>query len=159
MKYKMLKTNLGTGPLLGTPQADPGWSPVAVLEPEQVVVSTPTLQRRVPTFQPWPASTVILILSLMSVVGLFWDTFVSLVSTWSRSENYEHGFLILPVALYVIWTRRDEIALLKPVSGWWGLPILALLGSGWLLGHVTNVLVVQQFAVVTMLQVLVWTIL
>jgi exosortase len=32
----------------------------------------------------------------------------SLVSTWNREPNYSHGFLVLPVALMILWRRWSE---------------------------------------------------
>jgi len=39
-----------------------------------------------------------------------------LVRDWSHDENYSHGFLIVPLALYFAWERRDALAAapLKP---------------------------------------------
>jgi exosortase len=42
-------------------------------------------------------------------VALFLDVGRSLVSDWSTDDNYSHGFLVVPVALYLAWERRDEL--------------------------------------------------
>jgi exosortase len=39
-----------------------------------------------------------------------------------------HGFLVLPVVALVVWQRWDELAVIKPVTNWWGLAI-ALWGA------------------------------
>lgn len=86
------------------------------------------------------------------------DTFWSMVSTWWRSETFAHGFLIFPISLYLIWSRREQIRQVRPYADFWALPCLALLGMGWLLANSASVLVVEQFAVVAMIPVLVWAI-
>ena len=50
-----------------------------------------------------------------------------LVEDWYIDENYSHGFLIVPIALYFIWERRNRLkeALRKPSI--WG--IVIVLGS------------------------------
>ena len=44
------------------------------------------------------------------VVALYWETIWSMVSIWQRSETYTHGFLIAPIALWLIWTKREQLA-------------------------------------------------
>ena len=62
----------------------------------------------------------------MSVVlGLFWDTAVSMVTTWQRaSSTFGDGFLILPTSVYLIWRRRQQVAILLPATHRWGLLLL-----------------------------------
>lgn len=107
----------------------------------------------------WRIPAMIVIMSWLVVLGLFWQTALSMVDTWMRSDTFVHGFLILPTSVYLIWIRRGHVASLVPISNLWGLPLLALFGGGWLLGHLTNVLIIQQLALVGMLQGLVWTVL
>jgi exosortase len=35
--------------------------------------------------------------------------FVALVENWQRDENYSHGFLVPPIAAYLVWTRRARL--------------------------------------------------
>lgn len=50
-----------------------------------------------------------------------------LVNDWTIDENYSHGFLILPIALYFVWERRSRLALaqLRPSL----LGLVVILGS------------------------------
>ena len=34
---------------------------------------------------------------------------MALVSDWFNDDNYSHGFLIIPVALFLIWSKRNEL--------------------------------------------------
>jgi exosortase len=48
----------------------------------------------------------------------------SLVDTWNREPNYSHGFLVIPVALVIVWRRWVESgppAITPSWSGWAGL--------------------------------------
>ena len=38
---------------------------------------------------------------------------VNLGWSWAGDANYSHGFLVLPVAAYLVWTRRDRLASLE----------------------------------------------
>ena len=40
---------------------------------------------------------------------LYWDVLFKLIRDWKTDENYSHGFLIIPVALYLVYERRDRL--------------------------------------------------
>jgi exosortase len=70
--------------------------------------------------------------ALMVLLGcsfayLYQHVISKLVNDWYVDENYSHGFLIVPIALYFVWERRRILkeALWKP--SYWGLAIV--LGS------------------------------
>jgi len=107
----------------------------------------------------WTGAMLLAVGAVVGVLLLFQQTTWSTVAIWERSETYAHGFLIFPISAFLIWSRRKEIALLTPQPDLRGLPLLLLLGFGWLLASLARVLVVQQYALVAMIPVLVWTIL
>ena len=49
-----------------------------------------------------------------------------MVLHWKASEDYSHGFLIVPLSLYFAWERRRTLARLPIEGSWWGLLPLAL---------------------------------
>jgi exosortase D (VPLPA-CTERM-specific) len=53
------------------------------------------------------ASTVLL---LASLAFLYRDVVAKLVRDWATDDNYSHGFLILPLAIYFTWERRNRLA-------------------------------------------------
>jgi exosortase len=44
---------------------------------------------------------------------------------WYEVEDYSHGFLIVPLALYFAWERREELTEARIEPSWWGLVPLA----------------------------------
>jgi len=57
---------------------------------------------------------------LASFAFLYRHVVVKLVHDWATDDNYSHGFLIVPLALYLAWERRQGLAGLAPrpsVSG------------------------------------------
>jgi exosortase A len=56
---------------------------------------------------------------------LYWRVGAKLIHDWATDENYSHGFLIIPLAGYLAWERRDQLRRipLAPCS-WWGLLIV-----------------------------------
>ncbi|MBN1567564.1 MAG: exosortase [Acidobacteria bacterium] len=76
----------------------------------------------------------LLILLAGSFAFLYQHVIAKLVKDWYVDDNYSHGFLIIPIALYFVWERRKQLkdAPRKPNS--WGIAIvlgsMALLMAG-----------------------------
>jgi exosortase A len=51
---------------------------------------------------------------------------IDLVRAWSGSDDYSHGFLIVPIALYIIWHKRGSLAEAATIGSWVGLPVAIL---------------------------------
>ncbi|HEY7497940.1 MAG TPA: exosortase A [Vicinamibacterales bacterium] len=52
------------------------------------------------------------IAALVVLAGVLWlynGVLSSLVRQWASDDNYSHGFLIVPLALYFAWERRDAL--------------------------------------------------
>src|SRR5437016_809940 len=49
-----------------------------------------------------------LLLLVGSFTFLYRDVAAKLVHDWSIDENYSHGFLVIPIALYFVWERRQR---------------------------------------------------
>jgi exosortase len=58
---------------------------------------------------------------------LYHEVIFKLVRAWSTDDNYSHGFLIVPLAAYLAWERRKELAAapVRPSS----VGLLILIGS------------------------------
>jgi exosortase len=41
-------------------------------------------------------------------VWLYWQVLATLVQAWWTDGNYSHGFLIVPIAAYFAWERREQ---------------------------------------------------
>ena len=107
----------------------------------------------------WRAALPALIVALLAIIGLYWPTAVDMAAIWWRSETFAHGMLVLPIVLYMVWTRRRELAVLEPRGTVAGLGLLLLLGLGWLVADAAEVVVVQQFVLVGLLQATVYVLL
>jgi exosortase A len=91
---------------------------------------------------------VVLVLLLL----LLRDTAWAIVETWYGSTSYNHGFLIIPICLYLAWQQRDALSALTPAPSWRGAPVLLAGAIAWLLGAATGTLVVQEFSLILIIQ-------
>ena len=103
----------------------------------------------------WGLAAVVLGLGLLSVLGLFMDTVGSMVHTWRTTSAYGHGFLIVPISLYLVWHRRERLAQAAPQPSLWGLAAMVPAAAAWLLGHMAGAQIIEQVALVLMIQAMV----
>lgn len=54
-------------------------------------------------------------------VLLYRSVLVSLARAWWTDDNYSHGFLVVPIALYFLWERRARFAAAVVRPSAWGL--------------------------------------
>jgi exosortase len=64
---------------------------------------------------------------VLSLAALYWTVVEKLIHDWSHDENYSHGFLVVPIAAYFLWERRDRLARATPSPSSFGLVVI--LGS------------------------------
>ncbi len=88
--------------------------------------------------------------ALLAPFLIYFGTARSIVSIWNSSDTFAHGYIILPISLWLIWSRRRSFAHLQPKPFWPGLLLLLACGFGWLLAELGDVSVVRQYAFVAM---------
>lgn len=118
-----------------------------------------TPPRRLWSAKDWALVTALVLSAIFWLLAWHWSTAQSIVAIWIRADTFAHGFVIVPITAWMIWGRRHAVAALSPRPNFLALPLLAIIGFGWLLGQLAGAGVVQQFGLVLMLQVLVWAIL
>jgi exosortase len=65
-------------------------------------------------------------LLLVGFGWLYWDVVRSLVHDWSTDDNYSHGFLVVPIAIYLAWERRARLRALAVRPSHVGLLVVLL---------------------------------
>lgn len=97
--------------------------------------------------------------ALVVWVGAYWSTLVSIVSIWSRSGTFTHGFLIVPIVMFLVWQQRAELRMSAPRPAPLALLLLAGLVLSWYAARLLDVIAGQQFAVVMMIPAMLWVLL
>lgn len=115
-----------------------------------VLAQTAPLRTR-PAWQPavWPVAVGALLLGL-----LFNREVVAAVQTWIDSTAYNHCFLVIPIAAYLLWERKAELVNIAPDP----MPAAVVLGIPvalvWLAAERLGIMEGRQLAVLTLLQLL-----
>ena len=99
----------------------------------------------------WRLPLASLVLLLLAILSLHAHTVVGMVSIWSRSDTYAHGFVVPIISLWLIWRIRHSLAALQPHPSW--LAAVMLLGAAglWLAGDLVAVNAATQLALVILL--------
>jgi exosortase A len=95
--------------------------------------------------------TLAIVLAVLAPFVIYAGTARSIVAIWNSSETFAHGYVILPISLWLIWKRRDVLSHMAPTPYWPALISLAVCGFGWLLAEMGDVQVVRQYAFAAML--------
>ncbi|MGO4381854.1 exosortase A [Pseudoduganella sp. RAF53_2] len=90
---------------------------------------------------------------------IYWSTAASIVAIWERSGTFAHGYVILPISLWLIWRQRDVLETLPVKPFWPGLILVAGCGVAWLLADLVEVQIVKQYAFAAMMPLTVLTLL
>lgn len=67
-----------------------------------------------------------IILTLILFTLIYFPKFGELYQVWMTNEDYGHGFLIIPVFLYLIWTKKDELVSSEERPATWGFVVMAV---------------------------------
>lgn len=59
-------------------------------------------------------------LVLILLIWAYWPTIGFLIDNWSHEPDYSHGYLVLPLAVAMLWVRRDQMPQNAPHAIWPG---------------------------------------
>jgi exosortase A len=99
---------------------------------------------------------VVLFLLAVTLVGwAYFGTYGSIAKKWVSDTAFSHGFLILPVSLWLVWRKRDALAKVFFEPSVLGVPAVLVCIAAWIIGRGSGILVLEQFAAVAMIPALV----
>jgi exosortase A len=96
-----------------------------------------------------PLTTTVVLVAVLLL--LYRGTAVAIFEIWLRSETYTHAFVVPPIAAWLIWRKRRELAPLQPQPLPWALLPMAGAALLWWLGDLVNVAAATHLALVAML--------
>lgn len=89
-------------------------------------MTTPPLNPPAP--RPWPLSLLVVVPVAAALLAAFAPCFQNLVGLWNADPNNSYGYVVIPMAAYILWDRRRLLDPARLASCWWGfLPLLLLL--------------------------------
>lgn len=107
----------------------------------------------------WRPAIMALAAAVIGLCAVFWDTASQMVETWYVSATFNHGFMIVPICLWLVWDRREAIEKYMPKPDFRGLVFVAVCMFAWTVSSAAGVQSGMQFAFVGMIQGAVFTVL
>ena len=88
---------------------------------------------------------------LIAFILVFLPTWQALISVWSSSDDYSHGFLIVPLSLYIIWQKRQQLgnAVISPT--WPAFPLILFALLLYLVARYAEILTLAPLAMILFL--------
>ena len=118
---------------------------------------SPSVGNSAPAVTPLRAwvPTLVAVAMACAVFGVaFQREIVGALRVWMGSTAYNHCFLILPLAVTLLWDRRETVAMLRPRPAPWILVLVPLLSAVWVAAALLDVLEAEQLLVVALFEVL-----
>jgi exosortase len=81
-------------------------------------------------------------------LAAYMPVMTDLVHAWYGSDDYSHGFLIVPIALYIVWQKRGSLAEATLVGTWVGLPVTVLSLLAYLFARAGEILTLASLSMI-----------
>lgn len=106
-----------------------------------------------------PLLSVVTVIAVWCVILFSFRAQVALVlEAWETLPSHAHGYVVLLVVAYLLWTKRAAFPGVSCTPSWTGLALLMATGLVAFLGDVVAVAAVVQFAIVFMMIFSVWAV-
>lgn len=81
------------------------------------------------------------------LIAAFWPVLVGMSGSWFDERSYmEHGILVIPAAAYMVWAKRDKLALVPIRPSLWGILLIAAAALQAMLGELGQWVWVSRMA-------------
>ena len=91
-----------------------------------------------------------------ALVFSYRDVIERLVHQWKSSEDYSHGFLILPIALYLVWMKRAELRNTALGTDWRGISLVMAAVGIYVIGELGADVNLPRVSLLVLIIGLVW---
>ena len=96
---------------------------------------------------------------LALIAGLFWEEVSSAVTVWWIYPTYSHCFLVIPIALWLIWEKRHELQVQTPTLATQAVFAVPFVLAFWFVATIATINEARQLAVIGLVQIAILTML
>ena len=99
----------------------------------------------------WRVSLTAFSALVLWILFFYWETGVSMVKIWARSDTFAHSFFVVPISFWLIWRQRKVLTKMMPkqeLSPWLYIGCIAFL---WFLGALASINSLTQLSLVAIL--------
>ncbi len=88
----------------------------------------------------------------IALLLIYWPTAYSIYVIWERSGTFAHGFVVIPITLWLIWRDRETLHTIPARPLILAVAAVAAAGFAWLVAQISTVPSASQFALLFMVQ-------
>lgn len=110
-----------------------------------------TAANSTPAYRSPLALWVLSALAIALVLFVAREGFELVTQAWLNQPEYSHGILIPAIVAYLIWQRRERLAVTEFRGSWLGVGVVLLGLILWLAGNLSTIYAVSQYALVVMI--------
>jgi exosortase A len=109
--------------------------------------------------QQKPNNSISIKLPALLLLALLFATFIlayfpvwkRLVLTWYTSDDYSHGFFIVPICIYILWRKKNVLAKIPTKPSLWGLALVIFSLLLYLFAYFAEIVTMASFSMVLLL--------
>ncbi len=103
------------------------------------------------TIQLTLQNLLVMFLALVSFLLAFSPVWKNLFHVWATSEDYSHGFFIVPITLLIIWQKRTELANSTAHPSWLIFPLVLVSVFIYIFAHLAGIATVSSYSMILFL--------
>lgn len=88
---------------------------------------------------------------IASFILTFFPVWKRLIMTWSSSDEYSHGFFIVPLCCYILWRKKQILAEIPIRPSSWGLAFVIFSLLLYLFAYLAEIMTLTSFSMVLLL--------
>jgi len=113
------------------------------------------------SYYSWRLAGLVVAFLFLLMGFLYQDTVLYLVSIWNEFETgeYAHGYLVLAISVFIIVHDREKLAAVQAMPNYWGLVAIAFGSLLWMLGAISDVMLIQAVFLVLLMLAILWAVL
>jgi exosortase A len=81
----------------------------------------------------------------------FFPVWKALALAWSTSDEYAHGFFIIPLCCYILWRKKENLTKIPVQPSRWGLALIILFLLLYLFSHFAEIITLASFSMILLL--------
>ncbi len=105
----------------------------------------------------WNQAILLSSISIIILLISYWSTLYEIIDIWIYSDTFQHGFIIFPMVIYLLWLNREKNRSIFPQSSIFGVVILFAFTIVWLTGFASNLALLRHLSFIAMIPVILWS--
>ncbi len=93
-------------------------------------------------------NNLLLTVIVVAFIVAYFPVLKNLILTWTNSDEYSHGFLIIPICFYIIWRKQKKLTAIPLKPSFWGLLLAVCSLITYFLGYFAGISTLSSLTIV-----------